>query len=167
VRATRAFQNARFALEIACTPDQPNFGCCGFELMTDRISKAQRSRNMQAIRSTDTEPELTVRRIVHGLGYRYRLHSKQIPGRPDLVFPARRKVIFVHGCFWHAHPGCVNARLPASNREYWVPKLQRNIERDRQAIERLRIDGWKALVIWECEARNRNRIRKIVTTFLR
>ena len=110
-----------------------------------------RSENMRRIRSKDTRPEMRVRRLVHRMGFRYRLHRKDIPGRPDLAFPRRRKVIFVHGCFWHQHSGCREGRLPKSNAAYWFPKLQRNKERDRVAQEQLASAGWAVLVIWECE----------------
>ena len=110
-----------------------------------------RSANMRAIRSKDMRPEMAVRRLVHRLGYRYRLHRKDLPGKPDLVFVSRRKVIFVHGCFWHSHHGCKTAHMPKSNLEYWRPKLQRNQNRDAKNLEAIAAKGWKALVIWECE----------------
>jgi DNA mismatch endonuclease (patch repair protein) len=124
-----------------------------------------RSANMRAIRSKDMQPELKVRSLVHMLGYRFRLHRKDLPGKPDLVFGPRRKVIFVHGCFWHSH-NCKAAHIPKSNQEYWVPKLQRNKARDGRNIEVLEADGWQALVIWECEARDEGRLRKRLRTFL-
>lgn len=111
------------------------------------------------------QPELKVRSLVHMLGYRFRLHRKDLPGKPDLVFGPRRKVIFVHGCFWHSH-NCKAAHIPKSNQEYWVPKLQRNKARDGRNIEVLEADGWQALVIWECEARDEGRLRKRLRTFL-
>lgn len=110
---------------------------------------------MRRIRSKDTKPELLVRRLVWSLGYRYRLNRKDLPGKPDLTFASRKKVIFVHGCFWHQHPvGCSDSRLPKSRLEYWVPKLQRNCERDAQAVEKLQSDGWEVLVLWDCEIRS-------------
>jgi len=119
----------------------------------DKLSIARRSANMRAIRSRDTAPELTVRRLVHSLGYRYRLHVASLPGRPDLVFSSRRKVIFVHGCFWHQHPSadCVDARQPRSNLGYWQPKLARNISRDQDHIDALQSVGWSVMVVWDCE----------------
>lgn len=117
----------------------------------DRISQAARSANMRRIASKGTKPELAVRRLVHGMGFRYRLHRHDLPGRPDLVFPGRRKVIFVHGCFWHQHPGCKRAHRPQSNLDYWVPKLQRNQERDAAHRVRLGALGWDVFVVWECE----------------
>lgn len=123
--------------------------------MPDTISKVRRSENMRRIRSQDMKPEMLVRKLSHRLGYRHRLHGKKLPGKPDLVYPGRRKVIFVHGCFWHQHgdPECKIARRPRSNREYWDPKLDRNMERDLQNQARLREMGWDYLIVWECEAR--------------
>ena len=121
--------------------------------MVDGVPPETRSRTMRAIRSKDTKPELAVRRLVHGMGYRYRLHRHDLPGRPDLVFPGRRKVLFVHGCFWHSHPdpACRRSHQPKTNREYWAPKLRRNQDRDRENRSRLLELGWEVLVIWECE----------------
>lgn len=121
--------------------------------MVDRVSPETRSKTMRAIRSKDTKPELAIRRLVHGMGYRYRLHRHDLPGRPDLVFPGRRKVLFVHGCFWHSHPdpNCKRSHRPKTNRKYWGPKLRRNRDRDRENRARLLELGWSSLVIWECE----------------
>ena len=124
-----------------------------------------RSANMRAIRSKDMQPELKVRSIVHRLGYRFRLHRKDLPGKPDLVFVSRRKVIFVHGCFWHSH-GCRVSHTPKSNADYWGPKLARNVFRDHRNIEALREAGWRSFVIWECETNNEDSIRKRVAKFL-
>lgn len=124
-----------------------------------------RSANMRAIRSKDMLPELTVRSLAHKLGYRFRLHRKDLPGKPDLVFAARRKVIFVHGCFWHSH-NCKAAHIPKSNLDYWVPKLERNQLRDGKNLEALRADGWQSLVIWECETRDEGAMRKRLARFL-
>ena len=123
---------------------------------------------MARIRSKDMKPELLVRRLVHSLGYRYRLHRKDLPGKPDLVFGPRRKVIFVHGCFWHLHPdpNCIDARLPKSNTEYWKPKLLRNVERDKQHAKALNAAGWKSLVIWECETKDLGTLRSRIIQFL-
>lgn len=121
---------------------------------------------MRRIRSKDTGPELTVRRLIHGLGFRYRLHVKDMPGKPDLVFPGRGKVIFVHGCFWHQHRSCPEGRLPNSNQPYWTPKLKRNVERDRKALRQLRRTGWRTLTIWECQAKDLPRLRQKVLAFL-
>lgn len=120
-------------------------------IMVDRISSETRSKLMRCIKSKDTKPEMAVRRIVHGLGYRYRLHDRRLPGCPDLVFKTRRKVIFVHGCFWHMHNGCKVGHLPKSQQAYWEPKLKQNKVRDKQHLEVLTKAGWECLVIWECE----------------
>lgn len=136
----------------------------------DRINPDRRSANMRAIRSTGMKPELAVRRLVHSMGYRYRLHRKDLPGKPDLVFGPRRKVIFVHGCFWHQHsdPGCKIARMPKSKPDYWKPKLARNVERDRQHQAELEANGWSVLIVWECETKaNRvDRLSLVLREFL-
>lgn len=106
---------------------------------------------MRAVKSRDTTPELAIRRLLHAMGYRYRLHRADLPGSPDIVFPGRRKVIFVHGCFWHGHSCRRGARTPAVNREYWERKITRNIERDANVLAKLEDAGWQALVIWECD----------------
>jgi len=115
--------------------------------------EALRRRTMQAIKSKDTKPEWIVRRLLHAAGYRYRLHGKALPGKPDLVFAGRRKVIFVHGCFWHGHDCARGARQPQANAEYWSAKIGRNRDRDVRHLAALRADGWKAHVVWECEIR--------------
>lgn len=134
----------------------------------DKLTAARRSANMSAIRSKNTKPELTVRKIVHSLGYRYRLHCSDLPGKPDLVFRRRRKVIFVHGCFWHLHPTkrCADARHPKSNLAYWEPKLLRNAQRDRQQVASLKRMGWKVMVIWDCEVGNADRLIDRIVRFL-
>ena len=132
----------------------------------DKLSAQRRSANMRQIRSKDTSPELLLRRLIHGLGYRFRLHRKDLPGNPDIVFPARRKVIFVHGCFWHQHQLCREGRVPNSRLEYWGPKLRRNQERDALAQSSLRQQGWQYLVIWECELRDSTAALKRVKGFL-
>jgi len=124
-----------------------------------------RSENMRRIKSRDTAPEMMVRRLVHGMGYRYRLHRADLPGKPDLVFAARRKVIFVHGCFWHMH-GCKLSHTPGSNTGYWLPKLARNRKRDAEHAASLKSLGWKRLVIWECELRQLEKVRQRVAKFL-
>ncbi len=132
--------------------------------MTERPE--DRSRIMRAVKSRDTGPELIVRRLAHGMGYRYQLHRKDLPGKPDLVFPARRKVIFVHGCFWHQHHCPRGAKSPKSNRDYWVPKLLRNKQRDAEHEIGLREMDWSALVIWECETRDQDALRAGIRAFL-
>ncbi len=124
-----------------------------------------RSANMRAIRSKDMKPELAVRSLAHALGYRFRLHRKDLPGKPDLVFPSRHKVIFVHGCFWHFH-NCKIGHVPKSNVAYWAPKLQRNRVRDGKNLEALTAEGWRSLVIWECELSDTAAIKKRVARFL-
>ena len=120
----------------------------------DSLTDRQRSDLMSRIRGKDTKPEMRVRRLVHGMGYRYRLHAKGLPGRPDLVFRPRRKIIFVHGCFWHRHSGCSANRIPKTRADFWRAKLDRNVERDRRNDAALRADGWGVLVIWECETKS-------------
>jgi DNA mismatch endonuclease (patch repair protein) len=124
------------------------------------------SEHMRRIRKVDTKPELAVRRIAYQLGFRFRLHRRDLPGTPDLVFPARRKVIFVHGCFWHQHAGCRLARMPKARPEYWIPKLRRNCERDARTQEALKGLGWEVLVIWECEAAQPRALAARITEFL-
>ena len=123
--------------------------------MADWLTEEQRRRVMQAIKSKDTGPEMAVRRMVHRLGYRYRLHKKGLPGRPDLVFAPRKKVIFVHGCFWHAHD-CRYGRAPTSRQEYWLPKLKRNRERDAENKAELESLGWEVLTVWECQIKKKD-----------
>ena len=134
--------------------------------MTDIYDPKKRSEIMGRVRATETKPELLVRRVVHGLGYRFRLHSENLPGKPDIVFSRRRKVIFIHGCFWHGHKHCPKAKRPTTNSAFWEQKLSRNIERDQQNLNALKEAGWESLVIWECETRNRNRIETKVRHFL-
>jgi DNA mismatch endonuclease, patch repair protein len=133
--------------------------------VADPLSPSQRSRCMAAIRSGDTQPELIVRRTAFKLGYRFRLHTAWLPGKPDLVFPRLNTVIFVHGCFWHQHT-CKEGRLPRSRKDYWTPKLMRNRQRDRQHLRNLRRMGWRVLTIWECETTNHSRLRKTLSSFL-
>lgn len=119
--------------------------------MGDRYSPAKRSAIMSRVRAANTRPEIVVRRLVHGLGYRFRLHRRDLPGTPDLVLPKHRAVLFVHGCFWHQHACRLGQRQPASNRTYWEPKLARNVERDAEACRALERLGWRVLTIWECQ----------------
>lgn len=123
--------------------------------MVDTLTPAERSERMGRVRSKDTKPEMKVRRLVHGMGYRYRLHRRDLPGCPDLVFPRLRKAIFVHGCFWHRHPDpeCKLARLPKSRLAFWWPKLEGNRRRDEANQAALLALGWRFLVIWECETK--------------
>jgi DNA mismatch endonuclease (patch repair protein) len=136
--------------------------------VTDKLTPERRSENMRRIKSKGMKPELAVRRLVHGLGYRYRLHRKGLPGKPDLDFGPRRRVIFVHGCFWHGHdePACLDGRTPRSNERYWLPKLARNKERDAARMAALRASGWDVLVIWEWETRDIAALKSRLKAFL-
>lgn len=134
----------------------------------DTLDPTARSRRMAQVSAKDTGPELTVRRLVHALGYRFRLHRRDLPGTPDLVFPGRRKVIFVHGCFWHRHPDpeCKLARMPKSRQEFWSPKLEGNRARDLATEAALTAMGWGVLTIWECQLRDRASLENTIRTFL-
>lgn len=127
--------------------------------VVDRLTPEQRSANMRSIRSKGMKPEMVVRRLVHGMGFRYRLHRHDLPGRPDMIFQSRRKVIFVHGCFWHQHtdPKCKLAHRPRSNVEYWESKLNRNQKRDHENYRNLSLAGWRVLTLWECEVKQISR----------
>lgn len=134
--------------------------------MTDVFSRAKRSWIMSRVRGKDTSPELIVRSLAHCLGYRFRLHRSDLPGKPDLVFPSRHKVIFVHGCFWHGH-GCARGnRIPKTNVSYWRNKIGRNVVRDRKHRRSLRNLGWGYLVIWECQIKNSGKLASRLTGFL-
>ncbi|MGK2957258.1 MAG: very short patch repair endonuclease [Acidimicrobiales bacterium] len=135
--------------------------------MADHLTISERSKNMAAIRSVDTAPEVTVRRVAHSLGYRFRLHRRDLPGNPDLVFPKYRAVVFVHGCFWHQHSAeSCRARPPKTKVDYWIPKLQGNVERDRRNVRRLRRLGWRVMTIWECQVGRPDRVVKRLRSFL-
>jgi DNA mismatch endonuclease (patch repair protein) len=134
--------------------------------MTDNLSKLRRSANMRAVPSRNTGPEIRVRQIAHSLGYRFRLHSRSLPGKPDIVFPSRQKVIFVHGCFWHQHKGCSRASLPQTNSEFWRTKLSLNAARDSRQMAAMKNLGWRVLVVWECEIRNERRLEARLRRFL-
>lgn len=134
--------------------------------MTDRMSAEKRSYVMSRIRSKNTGLELTVRRMIFAMGYRYRLYVKGLPGKPDIAFPGRKKVIFVHGCFWHQHQKCPMGMPPSSNLAYWGPKLARNVERDRENLAALKQNGWKAMVIWECQVKVPTKIKAKICRFL-
>lgn len=126
---------------------------CRTRRRMDTLTVAERSERMARIRSKDTKPELRVRRLVHRLGYRFRLHRKDLPGCPDLVFPSRRKVVFVHGCFWHAHEDCKLANTPKSRRSFWNSKFERNRKRDTKNRKSLMRAGWRVFTVWECETK--------------
>jgi DNA mismatch endonuclease (patch repair protein) len=134
--------------------------------MVDVLTREQRSHNMSRIRGRDTKPEMIVRRLVHANGYRYRLHRRDLPGRPDLVFPARRKIIFVHGCFWHRHNCAFGSVRPATNADFWNRKIEGNVVRDKKAEAVLMHEGWRVLVIWECETRDQERLAQTLREFL-
>lgn len=132
--------------------------------MTDIVDPATRSRMMAAIRGKDTKPEMIVRQFLHGKGFRYRLHVKELPGKPDIVLPKYDAVVFVHGCFWHHHTNCKSAQMPKSNSVFWRNKIMSNVTRDSLNVARLESLGWRTIVIWECEVRDRlNRIVKEIT----
>ena len=135
--------------------------------MTDKLSTERRSANMRAVQGRDTKPELRVRQLAHALGYRFRLQRKDLPGKPDLTFSRLKKVVFVHGCFWHRHPGCKRASTPTSNVEFWRAKLARNVARDAQQLAALKSAGWQALVVWECQLRDEKRLRARLSQFLK
>ena len=132
----------------------------------DKICSARRSANMSAIRSRDTKPEIIVRKAAHAMGYRFRLHRSDLPGKPDLVFPTRRKAIFVHGCFWHQHADCTDGRIPQTNQGYWRPKLARTKARDSEHLTNLNRADWNVLVIWECETGSEANLRLMLMRFL-
>lgn len=132
----------------------------------DSLTPAERSARMALVQSKNTKPELLVRRLVHAMGYRYRLHRRDLPGTPDLVFPGRGKVIFVHGCFWHRHARCALARLPKTRGDFWLPKLTANAERDARNVRALRRLGWGVLTIWECQLGNTTKLANRIGRFL-
>ena len=134
----------------------------------DILTPEQRSVRMSRVRGRDTKPEMLVRRLAHGMGYRYRLHYRDLPGMPDMAFPSRKKVIFVHGCFWHRHPDpkCTLARLPKSKLDFWGPKLETNRERDERNLALLAELGWDVFVIWECQTKNREELQARIREFL-
>ena len=132
----------------------------------DTLTKAERTERMRRIGSRDTSIELSVRRLLYRLGYRYRLHYPRLPGRPDLAFPGRKKAIFVNGCFWHQHEGCRSGQPPKSRQDFWIPKLRKNVERDQRQQGELSRLGWRSLVIWECELKDLSQVENTMTRFL-
>lgn len=132
----------------------------------DRLTPDRRSWLMSRVKSADTTPEWTIRRLVFGMGYRYRLHDGRLPGKPDLVFSSRRKVIFVHGCFWHGHEGCRYAKPPKTNTPFWTEKFVRNKERDHAVQRKLNEAGWQVLVVWQCELKNIEQLKRTLHDFL-
>lgn len=133
--------------------------------MADTRNPQQRRRIMQSVGTRNTTPELTLRRILFAMGYRYRLHAKNLPGRPDIVFPSRKKAIFVNGCFWHLH-GCAKGQPPKSRQEYWQPKLQANRYRDRSNLRKLKGLGWSSFVVWQCQLKKPSAVMEKVAFFL-
>lgn len=132
----------------------------------DRVSPKQRSKIMSRVRSKNTGPELLLRQLVWSLGYRYRLHLRNLPGRPDIVFPRRKKVIFVHGCFWHRHNCPGGQQMPKTRPEFWGPKLSRNAERDQEVEAALREKGWSILVVWSCQVKDTIQLKSSLRVFL-
>lgn len=128
-------------------------------MSADVVTPEQRSRNMSKIKGKNTKPEMIVRSMCHELGLRYRLHRKDLPGTPDLVFPKHRLCLFVHGCFWHRHSGCKYAYTPKSRLDFWLPKLAKNVERDINAQRALEVSGWRVSIIWECQTKNTDTLR--------
>ena len=126
----------------------------------------QRSATMRAVKSRDTKPEMRVRRLLHRMGYRYRLHKASLAGKPDIVFSSRRRVIFVHGCFWHGHDCKRGNRMPATNAEYWSRKIARNVERFSTQVEELETAGWRVLTVWECELKDEDGLVATLRGFL-
>jgi DNA mismatch endonuclease (patch repair protein) len=140
--------------------------CPSIELRRDPLTAEQRRKTMQRVHSTDTHPEMVVRRLVHGMGYRYRLHVGDLPGKPDMVFSRRHKVIFVHGCFWHRHDCHAGRKMPVTNNDYWARKLARNQARDAENYVKLQEQGWEVTVVWECETRDLDRLAVRLCAFL-
>lgn len=122
--------------------------------MVDHLTKEKRSWNMSQIRSKNTRPEMIIRSMLHKMGYRFRLHRKDLPGKPDIVLPKYKTVVFVHGCFWHRHKGCKRCTRPTTNQNYWQMKFDRNIKKDRSNKTKLKKMGWKVIIVWECEISN-------------
>jgi DNA mismatch endonuclease (patch repair protein) len=131
----------------------------------DRLTPEARRANMRAVRRKDTAPEMTVRRLLHAAGYRYRLHVHKLPGSPDIVFPSKLKVVFVHGCFWHGHD-CRAGRPPQSRQDFWLPKIARNQQRDLAALQTLSDLGWQSIVVWQCELRDLETLSDRLISFL-
>ena len=128
----------------------------------DIISEERRSWNMSRIKGKDTKPELVVRSILHKMGYRFRLHKKELPGKPDIVLPKYKAVIFVHGCFWHRHKGCKYAYNPKSRVSFWKNKFAETVKRDKQHLKQLKENGWEVFIVWECETKDMDKLKKII-----
>lgn len=132
----------------------------------DRLTPEARSRLMSHVKGKDTTPEMVVRRLVHGMGYRYRLHGRNLPGKPDLVFASRKKIVLVHGCFWHRHQGCSKASTPKTRMDFWQAKFDRNVARDVKTLRDLSDLGWEVLTVWECQTKAAEVLRERLATFL-
>jgi len=136
--------------------------------MPDVHTKATRSYNMSRVKNKDTKPELLVRRFLHGQGFRYKLHDKSLPGRPDLVFPKYKTIIFIHGCFWHGHESCKYFSIPQTRTEWWLNKIDTNVRNDEKSVEALKAEGWKIVTVWGCElkpAKIRKTFKKLLRVF--
>jgi DNA mismatch endonuclease (patch repair protein) len=134
--------------------------------MADVFSEEKRSWIMARVRGRDTKPEIIVRSFVHRMGYRFRIHCRELPGNPDIVLPRHRKAIFVHGCFWHGHKRCPRSKRPTTNMSFWDQKLDRNVLRDKKSLRALRRNGWNVLVVWQCETRNPKKLLRKLARFL-
>jgi DNA mismatch endonuclease (patch repair protein) len=134
--------------------------------MPDKFPPEQRSKIMSRVKQRDTAPEITVRRLLHRMGYRFRLQRKDLPGNPDIVLPRHRKIIFIHGCFWHGHEGCRRAARPASNTEFWNRKIDKNMARDTRVISELKKLGWQVLTVWQCQTKDSIALQAYLTQFL-
>lgn len=134
--------------------------------MADKFSRQKRSQIMSRIKGTDTKPEKRVRSCLHRMGYRFRLHAGNLPGKPDIVLPRHKKVIFVHGCFWHGHKECKRSALPKINHDFWQQKIDGNILRDQRVIAELKSLGWCVLIVWECQAKNPDNLKTILHDFM-
>lgn len=132
----------------------------------DKVTIEQRSRNMAAVHGKNTSPELRVRRVLHSMGFRFRLNRKDLPGKPDIVLPKYQLCIFVHGCFWHGHEGCSRSKRPATNKEFWNKKINGNMERDKYNIKKLEEEGWKTLTLWTCEIKDQQTLKNTLISFL-
>lgn len=139
---------------------------CAERKVPDKFTPEQRSKVMSRVKGRDTRPEKLVRSLLHRMGYRFRLHRKDLPGKPDVVLPKHRKIVFVHGCFWHGHEGCRRATRPGSNTEFWNRKLDANIERDVRAQHELESTGWEVLTVWQCETHDVPMLSERLKTFL-
>ncbi len=135
--------------------------------MVDHLTKNARSWNMSRIRSKDTKPEKIVRSMLHRIGYRFRLHRKDLPGKPDIVLPKYKTVIFIHGCFWHRHKGCKRCTTPSTNQKYWIPKLEHNVVKDKTNQKVIKKSGWKPIIIWECETKDLVKLSKKINKALK